>query len=583
LKRALVLVALIAACQTAPAPSTPANPAPSGYTPEPAASRGGNLVLADWEVPDSLDPIHATTANDLRIASLLFAPLWSLGPDLKAHPDLLREVPTVANGDIKARADGVSMTVDLKLKPGLRWSDGAPLTADDLIFTVEAICSGAFPARDPSGFDHIASQERKSASEVIWHLGPRPSGACGLGANLASGLYPALEALGPRARLLPAHRLASIPPAAWRTDPYFQHPDVVSGPFTFKDTVTGRLIDLAANPRYAAGRQHGAWLDGITYRFYNGKAGLIAGLQAGEADVGFHLLPGDGAELKGISRSSLITAAGLQGEFLSPNHGTNTATGLAPPWVGDPTVLRALADATDRQALNAAAFAGSATTTPGLYPALFGLGGTTTAGRALDAARRALDGDGWMAGADGVRARNGRRLAFALLTVCDSEPRQLEQAELVHQWAEAGFAVGTACLPRATFFGSFAVQGANATGAFDMSLYSNTWEPDPSAWAPFAAVSEIPGAANPVGRNWSRCQDPRLEQDFAAGSITLDPARRHTAYLQAAAEWQLYGCTIPLFEWPSVVQRTSRLHNFAPDPTLATDSWNAADWWLSAP
>jgi peptide/nickel transport system substrate-binding protein len=584
LKRALILVALLVACQAGPMPPAPTRASPgSGYSPEPAATRGGNLVLADWEVPDTLDPIHATTANDLRVASLLFAPLWSLGPDLKARPDLLGEVPTVANGDVRAGTDGVSMTVDLKLKPGLRWSDGAPITADDLIFTVDAICSGALPARDASGFDHIASQQRKSATEVIWHFGPRPRGACGLAADDGSGLYPAIEVLGPRARLLPAHRLASIPPAAWPADPFFQHPDVVSGPFLFKDAIAGRLIDLAANPRYAAGRQHGAWLDGVTYRFYNGKAALIAGLQAGEADIGFHLQPGDEAGLKGIPRSSLLTTAGLQGELLSPNHAANSATGLAPPWVGDAPVLKALAGATDRNALDAAAFGGSATITPGVFPALLGLGPVTAPQRALDEARGVLDGDGWKAGADGVRSKAGRRLAFTLLTVCDSEPRQLEQTELVRQWAEAGFAVSSACLPRATFFGSFANGGANATGAFDLSLYSNTWEPDPGAWALFAAAAEIPGPADPGGRNWSRCQDARLEQDFAAGAATLDAPRRHTAYLEAAAEWLRYGCTIPLLEWPSVVQRTSRLHNFAPDPTLAMDTWNASDWWLSAP
>ena len=538
-------------------------------------------MLADWEAPDTLDPIHATTAGDLRVASLLFAPLWSLGPDLKTYPDLLREVPTVANGDIKAGSDGISMTVDLKLKAGLRWSDGVPITADDLIFTVDAICSAALPARDPGGFDHIASQERKSDTEVVWHFGPRPRGACGLTADLGNGLYPPLDLLGPRARLLPAHRLASIPVAAWPADPFFQHPDVASGPFLFKDAIAGRLIDLEANPRYTAGRPHGAWLGGITYRFYNGKAALIAGLQVGEADVGFHLLPGDGAELRGIPRSSTVITTSLQGELLSPNHGTNTATGLAPPWVGDPS-----APGTRRRDRPEGArrhrFRRQRHDHARPLPASR-LGSATAPRRALEAARQALDGDGWKAGSDGVRSKAGRRLAFTLLTVCDSEPRQVEQTELVRQWAEAGFAVGTACQPRTTFFGSFAKGGTNATGAFDMSLYSNTWEPDPAAWAPFAAATEMPSAANPGGRNWSRCQDNRLEQDFAAGAAILDPVKRRSAYRDAAAEWLRYGCTIPLFEWPSVVQVTSRLHNFAPDPTLAMDTWNASDWWLSAP
>jgi peptide/nickel transport system substrate-binding protein len=565
LKRALLLVAVLAACQATPASPAPAASAPSGYAPEPPATRGGTLVLADWEPPNTLDPIHATTVNDLRVAGLLFAPLWTLSPDLKSQPDLLREVPTIANGDVRARADGVSMTVDLKLRSGLRWSDGSPLTADDLIFTVDAICSAALPARDTSGFDHIASQERKSDTEVVWHFGPRPRGACGLPADLASGLFPAIEVLGPRARLLPARRLASIPEAAWPGDPFFQRPDVVSGPFAVKDEVAGRLIDLAANPAYAAGRAHAAWLDGITYRFYNGKASMIAGLQAGEADVGFHLLPGDATELRGIARSRTVVTTSLQGEFLSPNHGANTATGRPPPWSGDPRILAALAAAIDRKALDNAAFDGAATIAHGLFPPQLAGYSQPAVGPTIAEARATLATS---------------RPAFTLLTVCDSEPRQVEQAELVRQWNAAGASVSASCAPRDRFF---AGDGPNATGAFDISLYSNSWEPDPAAWAAFAVSSATPGPVNPGGRNWSRCQDRALDQDFFAGASTLDPARRRTAYLDAAAEWQRYGCTIPLFEWPAVLQVTSRLHNFAPDPTLSMDTWNAADWWLSAP
>ena len=557
-------MALLVACQAGPAtPTQTPGKTGSGYTPEPPAARGGNLVLADWETPDTLDPIHATTANDLRVASLVFAPLWSLGPDLKARPDLLRETPTVTNGDVKVGRDGVSMTVDLKLRPGLRWSDGTPISADDLIFTVEAICSASLPARDPSGFDHIASQERRSDTEVVWHFGPRPRGACGLPADLASGLYPALEMMGPRARLLSAHRLASVPVAGWAADPFFQHPDVTSGPFVARGGLGGRLLELAANPYYAAGRAHGAWLDGVSFRFFNGKAGMIAGLQSGEADVGFHLLPSDAAELRGIARSTTSSTTSLQGELLSPNHGTNTATDRPPPWKSDPRILAALAAVIDRAALDEAAFDGAATVSSGLFPPfLAGYPAPPDAGPAL---------------ADAIAVLRASRPAFTLLTVCDSAPRQVEQAELIRQWSAAGATVSAACAPRARFF---ARDGPNATGAFDMSLYSSTWEPDPSAWAPFAVSSEIPAAANPGGANWSRCQDPRLDQDFATGASTLDVGRRRAAYQDAAGEWLRYGCTIPLYLWPSVVQRTARLHNFTPNPTLGMDTWNAADWWL---
>ena len=103
------------------------------------------------------------------------------------------------------------------------------------------------------------------------------------------------------------------------------------------------------------------------------------------------------------------------------------------------------------------------------------------------------------------------------------------------------------------------------------------------------------GVRTRVGPAWTGRGRPtagsftkRLAEDWLRD--TLDAARRGTlpgavrtgvTFDDAAAEWLRYGCTIPLYQWPSVVQATARLHNFEPNPTLATDSWNAADWWLS--
>ena len=582
MKRALLISALIVACQSAgPAPAPSASPPGSRYQPEPAAHIGGTLVMGDWEAPDTFDPLHARTANELRIASLLFAPLWGRDPDLVAYPELVQEVPTLANGDVKVGKDGVSMTVDVKLRPGLEWSDGQPLTADDLIFTVDAVCSADFPARDQSGFDQIALQERKSDTEVVWHFGPRSQGQCGLGAGLASGLYPALEMLGPRARLLPKHKLGSIPFSAWSSQGFFKHPDTGSGPFLFKDSVGSQLLDLARNPHYLDSPK--PYLDGITYRFYGGKAAMIAGLQAGESDLGFHLQPEDLSQLRDIRGSDSLTWPTLQGEFLNPNHAVNTETGRAPPWVGDPPVLHALAEAIDRPALNDAAFGRAAALTPGLFPEVmrYAYPSQPAPARALDDARKVLDGDGWRQGPDSFRSKAGRRLEFSLLAPCDSAPRQLEQEKLVQQWAELGVLAKATCAPRSSFFAPYPQKGVNATGRFDMSLYSNTWEPDPSAWAPFGESSQIPSAATPGGQNWNRCQDPALDRAFSAGASTLDYAQRRQAYRDGAAAWLGYGCTIPLLDWPAVVQRSGKLHNFTPNAG-SVDSWNAGDWWLSA-
>jgi ABC-type transport system substrate-binding protein len=58
-------------------------------------------------------------------------------------------------------------------------------------------------------------------------------------------------------------------------------------------------------------------------------------------------------------------------------------------------------------------------------------------------------------------------------------------------------------------------------------------------------------------------------------------AKRRQAYAAVARDWVAYGCTIPLFEWPQVVQVSNKLKNFTPDPSISMDLWNAADWWIA--
>ncbi|HEX6548027.1 MAG TPA: hypothetical protein VF134_04725, partial [Candidatus Dormibacteraeota bacterium] len=113
----LAVLALVFACSNAP---TPARSAIPPYQPLAPAVRGGTLVVADWEAPSDLDPLTATTETSLRAANLLFAPLWSVGPGLVVYPGLA-ERPAV-------KVSGSTMTVDVRLRPQARWSDGSPVT-----------------------------------------------------------------------------------------------------------------------------------------------------------------------------------------------------------------------------------------------------------------------------------------------------------------------------------------------------------------------------------------------------------------------------------------------------------------------
>src|SRR5487761_1615641 len=161
----------------------------SAYTPK-AGVQGGQLVYSDWESVQDLNVLSSTAATTQEVASgPLWASLWVFDPKNNAIPDLVTEVPTVANGDVKV-IDSTHMDVTIKLKSGLKWSDGQPLTTADLNFTIAAICDPATGAASQTGYQNIASIDDTSPTVEVWHFGPDPTGKrCGLSSPLASGIY----------------------------------------------------------------------------------------------------------------------------------------------------------------------------------------------------------------------------------------------------------------------------------------------------------------------------------------------------------------------------------------------------------
>lgn len=575
--RLLIAVAIVLAACNPMATPTPAPP-PAAYHPSPPAHRGGTAVLGAFSAPDTLNPLAAGTESGLRVSALAFSPLWGLDTGLRPYPDLVDRVPTPANGGVQVA--GGAMTIDVRLVAGLRWSDGAPITSDDVIFTWRALNNPATGAQPVPGVERVTAIDRRSDTETIWHLS-RP--------------YAGYLLLGPAMALLPEHRLSSLPPAEWARSGYFQRPDVVSGPFEVAESVPDRQIVLAANPRYPDGRSrarayresapftHAAYLDRIVYRVFPSKDALLQAAAGGAVDAAFGLGPEDVGTVGGYAGMRPDVHTGLRDEFLNPNHDVNTATGKPPPWAGDPAVLEALSLAVDRDALVSGPLRGQARVSRGLYPAPLAAWGDPATRLVTDpaAARKRLDTDGWQPRADGVRVKNGRPLQFSLFAVCPTAVNAALLDALRRQWAAVGASVQTECRGRGLFFARLADGGTNATGAFDMTLYSNAWAPDPAAWAPVGRSDAVPSAAAPGGLNWNRCRDAGLDADLARVDSDTSAGRRAAARA-AERDWLAYGCTIPLLEVPDVRALAGRLHEVTTNPGMAAETWNASDWWLSA-
>src|SRR5437867_893964 len=152
----------LAAC-TQPGASPSAAPSASAA---PVAQRGagGELKILYWQAPTILNPHQATGTKDSDSSRLVVEPLASWGPDAKPVANgLAKEIPTVANGGVSADFT----TVTWKLKDGLKWSDGTPVTADDVAFTFTQIHDAATASTTEDNTEGVKSVVAKDASTVV--------------------------------------------------------------------------------------------------------------------------------------------------------------------------------------------------------------------------------------------------------------------------------------------------------------------------------------------------------------------------------------------------------------------------------
>ena len=106
---------------------------PDGSAPEKAErpDRGNKLVIGIQQEPDKLNSMLNAMVYGTYISQCIQGYFAKFDEKMELVPELLEEIPTLANGGISA--DG--LTITYKLRKGVTWHDGHPLDADDVRFT----------------------------------------------------------------------------------------------------------------------------------------------------------------------------------------------------------------------------------------------------------------------------------------------------------------------------------------------------------------------------------------------------------------------------------------------------------------
>lgn len=217
--------------------------------------KGGTYIEATVGRVNSLNPLYATTSSEKTLSRLMFATLVS--NDYSGHPGL-----GLANY-IRSNEDGKIWTV--KLRDGLKWSDGEPLTNEDVMFTLDLIKNPVVNSIYSSNLENVQVLENASG-EITFTL-----------TSAYADFISALEI-----PIVPKHLLADKDYKTLVEDEFSLAP-VTSGAFSFNATQATSTSDdsvvyLTGNPYYYGGAPMVASFGVHTY---TDKEAVVNALNAG--------------------------------------------------------------------------------------------------------------------------------------------------------------------------------------------------------------------------------------------------------------------------------------------------------------
>ena len=513
---------------------------------EPAIATSGVLRVGSYEDLDSLNPVLSNELFVTSVCQFIYSGLIDYDDHGAPVPDVALEVPTLANGLISR--DGRRITY--RLRHGVLFSDGVPLTSADVKYTYDQIMNprNNVPYRQP--YDEVSSIDTPDPYTVVVHL--REPSAPFVGTFMHNGVV---------GSILPKHLLASL--GDLNHADFNNHP-VGSGPFVVKAWQPGSLLDLAANPRYWRGLPK---LREIKFEIIPNQNTLLTLVRSGAIDLYFDAPETQAAALKAAAGYHVTAVPTMDYEHIAFN--------CARPPFDDAVVRRAIAYAIDWRRLQRDAYEGIGHEGMTDVSPLSWAYDPTVRDYPHDPAkaRSLLAQAGWKPGGDGVLVRDGSRFSVTIASVTGVTTRldveQLIQADL----ANVGVAVDVHNYPANLLFAPLGASGILASGKYDMALYGWSYTvPDPDDTSTLG-----PDSVPPNGVNYAAYVDRQLGAWQRDARMSYDPAVRKAFYekIQRRIHDQVPIYTIV---WRANVNAVSdRMRNFRPAPAIS-DFWNSYEW-----
>jgi peptide/nickel transport system substrate-binding protein len=450
---------------------------------------------------EHLVTLESASAYEMYLAAMCNA--WLIKTDAGGNatvPELITEIPTQQNGGISK--DG--KTITWHLRHNVKWSDGAPFDADDVIFSTKQVLNPANNVESTDGWDLITKMDEPDKYTVVYHL-KKPYSSFGVTFFSTGGANPSV---------LPQHLLKGYPNL--NNIPYNSLP-VGIGPFKFVRWTRGDSVVMVRNPYYFRGAPK---LDRVIFKIIPDRNTVLEQLRTHELDLWIEIPPHFYTQATVIPGTASIAIPSYTFDHLDFNF-TN-------PILADRVVREALRYATNRDEIIAKA-------QNGLY--LRSESPVTPANRYylnlplvpfdLAKANALLDGDGWKRGPDGIRAKGGRRLSLTLTSSIGSPDLDTEIELIRGMWKQVGVDFVVKRYLSSQYFATIANGGILNGGKFDVAIFG--WGSDPNEdMSNLYACYRFP----PNGQNDIRWCNPAATAAMDRAKESYDPAVRKVALAQ---------------------------------------------------
>lgn len=541
------------------------------------AERGsdGQVNIIYWQAPSIMNPYLSGGTKELEAASLVLEPLARYDEKGNMVPFLAESVPTVENGGVSADLKNVTW----KLKPGLKWSDGTPVTSADVKFSWQYCTTEGGGCAQSEKYNDVIDVETPDELTAIVHFG-------------VAKPFPYGPFVGAQAPIIQAAQFADClgAKAPECTDANFA--PIGTGPFVVTDFRPNDVIQLEANQNYRDPNKP-AFANVV---FKGGGDAAAAGrsvLETGEFDYAWNLqlspevLSGMQAAGKGTVVSSfgtLVERIMINMTDPSAELGEERGTAKHPhPFLTDINVRKALSMAIDRELLVEIGYGDAGRPTCNVLPApeIY----KSTANDAclvqdIAGANKLLDEAGWVKGADGIRAKDGVRLSILYQTSTNAV-RQDFQALIKQWWSEIGVETELKNIDASVFFGGDPGSPDTFQKFFaDVEMYANNFDgTDPEAYMANWACEQAPRPetqwqGNNMPRYCSEAYDALVAEMAQTGDLN---ERARLAKAMNDMLMQEY-IILPLVDRGRVSAHSNTLGGVVLN-TWDSELWNAADWY----